>query len=197
MIAAALLTAYVDAGRTLTDLDAVDWLRFALHPWDGGPRRRRRGPRAVARGRRLGRRARLAPARPGFRVPAHGARRLAIVATWIVAAGGWCLARGTLSRGDLPWDLLAPVGLAIALASALGRILRWRRHSSRAAAVVALFLALALPALSMYPAAFAQFDRARRQLIESRLGPEATRQRSDVQLRVGRVDGTDRCRART
>jgi len=186
LLAAVLLTAYVDAGRTLTDLNAVDWLRFALHPWEPAPV-------AAAAGLVLWHAAVLWTAvlalrLPAlwFRVPSHGGRGPVVMAAWVLAAGGWCLTRQTLSRGEIAWDLAAPIALAIVLAWSLGRILRWRRHSSRAAAVVALFLALALPALSMYPAAFDQFTRARRQVVESRLGPEATRQRGEVQLRVGR-----------
>ena len=184
LLAAALLGACVDAGLTLTDLDAVDWLRFSLHPWDGARV-------AAAAGLVLWHAAAvwaavlvLRLAALWFHVPARAGRRTGAILASAAAAVAWCLATGMVRHNTIPWDLAAPIALALVLAWSLERVLRWRRHSSRAAAVVALFLALALPSLSMYPAAFEQFTRARRQIIMTRLAPEVTHQREDILARV-------------
>ena len=52
---------------------------------------------------------------------------------------------------------------------------------------MAMFLGLVLPAVTFYPAAVAQADRTRRQVVETQLAPQAIRQRDEVQATVRRA----------
>jgi hypothetical protein len=110
--------------------------------------------------------------------------RLALPATWLLPFMVVAAVPHAIGPGNAGWVMAPPAILMVLLAWGATRLLRWRQHSSQAASYVAFFLALALPSLSMYPAAFAQADRARRRVIETKLAPQATRQRDDVQLRV-------------
>ena len=96
----------------------------------------------------------------------------------------WIAVPGALNASYPGWAFLPPAVLAMALAWGADSVLRWRRHSSQAASLITLFLGLALPAVTFYPAAVAQADRAKRHAIETRLAPQAIRQRDEVQARV-------------
>ena len=110
-----------------------------------------------------------------------------LVAAWALPAALWAWLPGALSASYQSWVLLPPSALAIALAWGASRLLHWRRHSSQAASLVAMFLGLVLPAVTFYPAAVAQADRTRRQVVETQLAPQAIRQRDAVQATVRRA----------
>ncbi|MCX6552913.1 MAG: HAMP domain-containing sensor histidine kinase [Acidobacteria bacterium] len=194
LAAGAALSLYVAAGPRLTDLGAVEWLRFSLAPWETSRLATTVGlvcwhAAAVWAAVVL-----LRFAVVWFRVPATHAAYVTLVACWGAPAILWMwLPRSGAGSGIVVWELAPPVALAVLLASALTRLARWRRHSSQALSYVTLFLALALPAMSMYPAAYSQAVRAKQLYIETHLAPQATEQRSDVQTRVAhsleQVDG--------
>jgi len=187
LLVAAGVAAFVEAGVTLTDLDAMDWLRFSLHPWV--PARV-----TAAAGLVLWNAAALWAAvlilrlaALWFQVPSHGGRRTAAIAATAAAAAAWGLARGALGGGPVPgiWPR------------------RWTGHSCWPGIWGGCCAGAAIPreprpcrvvpgagpalALDVTSPPFEQFARARRQLIETRLAPEVTSQRIDVQLRVGRA----------
>ncbi|HNV02219.1 MAG TPA: HAMP domain-containing sensor histidine kinase [Vicinamibacterales bacterium] len=181
------LARYVFIGSSLTGVSAIEWLRFALYPVDGAKT-------AVAMGLIFwhaaavwGAATILRLASIWWRTAPRSAWRAVVVAAWAAPAALVAARAGALGPGNPTWVLGPPVVLSMALAWGLPRLLRWRRHSSQAAAFLALFAALALPSVAFYPAAFAQADRATRTLIESDLAPQATRQRDDVQARVRRA----------
>jgi hypothetical protein len=61
------------------------------------------------------------------------------------------------------------------------------RHASQAARMLALYLALLVPAVALYPSLHASAVGARERQIESEFGPEATRQREDLQRQLGQA----------
>jgi signal transduction histidine kinase len=82
----------------------------------------------------------------------------------------------------VPWIIaLAACGLCVA---AFERVSRRSRRSSQAARLVALFVALAMPALAMYPSLFFLATAAKERLIASTYAPQATSQRKDLQDRL-------------
>jgi signal transduction histidine kinase len=187
LAAATGLARYLATGRILTDAAAIDWLTFSLHPWEM--------PRlAVAAGLVFWHATAVWGAVTVLRLAASWWRfqpspliRIALLAVWLLPFIMWAAVPHAIGPGHPGWVMAPPAILTVALAWGATRLLRWRRRSSQAASYVALFLALALPSLSMYPAAFAQADRAKRRVIETKLAPQATRQRDDVQLRVRRA----------
>jgi signal transduction histidine kinase len=187
LAAATGLARYLATGSTLTDVAAIDWLTFSLHPWDM--------PRlAVAAGLLFWHATAVWGAITVLRLAASWWRfqpspliRFALLAAWLLPFSVFAAVPHAAGLGDPGWVLAPPAILTVSLAWGATRLMRWRQHSSQAASYVALFLALALPSLSMYPAAFAQADRAKRRVIETKLAPQATRQRDDVQLRVRRA----------
>jgi signal transduction histidine kinase len=123
-----------------------------------------------------------------WRIRSTAAEEAGLVAAWSLPAALWVLWPGALSASyPSSWVLLPPALLAITLAWGATRLLHWRRHSSQAASLVALFLGLALPAVTFYPAAVAQADRTKRHVVESQLAPQAIRQRDEVQATVRRA----------
>jgi signal transduction histidine kinase len=184
LAAATGLARYLATGSALTDIAAIDWLTFSLHPWDL--------PRlAVAAGLVFWHAAAvwgavtvLRFAAPWWRLQPSPLIRVALLAAWLLPFIVFTAVPHAIGSGNPGWVMAPPAILTVSLAWGATRLLRWRQHSSQAASYVALFLALALPSLSMYPAAFAQADRTKRRVIETKLAPQATRQRDDVQLRV-------------
>ena len=82
----------------------------------------------------------------------------------------------------VPWIIaLAACGLC---AAAFEQVSRRSRRSSQAARLVALFVALAVPALAMYPSLFFLATAAKERLIATTYAPQATSQRKDLQDRL-------------
>jgi signal transduction histidine kinase len=187
MAAAALLAWYLGCGTALSGMAGIDWLRFSLHPWDGARLAVAAGLVCLHAAAVWAAAAVLQFAAAWWRVRPAGPERLGVLAAWTVPVFFWVLVRGALDTAYAGWMLLPPAALAIALAWGSPLLTRWRRHSSQAASLVALFLALALPAVTFYPAAVAQSERTRRQIVETRLAPQALQQRDDVQARVRRA----------
>jgi len=182
--AAAWLARYIGIGSALSSVSVIDWLRYSLHPWDASQAAIAAGLVCWHAAAVWGAAAILRGVAVWWRVAPRRAWRLAVAAAWTLPALLIALRPGALGTGSPGWVLLPPALLAASFAWALPRLVRWRRHSSQAAAFLSLFAALALPSLAFYPAAFTQADRAKRQVIESDLAPQATRQRDDVQARV-------------
>ncbi len=186
---AALLAWYLGLGNALSAMAGIDWLSYAMHPWDG--------PRiAVAAGLVCmhaaavwGAVAILRFAAAWWRVRSSGAEEIGLVAAWTLPAVVWLWWPGDVAGAYPAWVLLPPALLAAALGWGATRLLRWRRHSSQAATLLAMFLGLALPAVTFHPAAADQADKTRRQVVETRLAPQAIRQRDEVQAAVRRAMG--------
>jgi signal transduction histidine kinase len=187
MASAALLAWYLGRGTALSGITGIDWLRFSLHPWDGARLAVAAGLVCLHAAAVWAAVSTLRFAAAWWRVRLAGPEQLGVLVAWLVPALFWVLVPGALDLAYPGWVLLPPALLAIALAWGSGRLLHWRRHSSQAASLVALFLALAVPAVSFYPAAVAQADRTKRRIVETRLAPQALRQRDEVQARVRRA----------
>jgi signal transduction histidine kinase len=187
LAASAGLAWYLGLGRTLSRSVGVDWLRFSLHPWDGNQLAVSAGLVCMHAAAVWSAASLLRFAAAWWRVRPVGGWRFVMLLAWLapaVAAVAMPAAAGAVSPR---WLLLPPAAAAIALAWYSTRLLHWRRHSSQAASLVAAFAGLALPALTFYPAAVAQADDTRRQVVETRLAPQAIRQRDEVQSRVRRA----------
>jgi signal transduction histidine kinase len=117
-----------------------------------------------------------------WRLPHAFAPRPAAVA-WLTGVVAAVLA--VRSRGSVP---LAPLGAALATAAvcavALAELRRRSRRASQAALLGALFLALLVPALAMYPSLLAYATRTKEQLIATEYAPQALSQREDLQERL-------------
>jgi signal transduction histidine kinase len=163
-------------------------LRFSIYPWD---------PERLAR--------------------LVGLVLVVAAALWVAAAVfGFAIGRWRVSRRDLgtagvmlalwvmpalvlaaaarslSWQTpaLSIVGGAVASAIAAFYAPRWGarfRHAPQAARLLALFVALLLPALLVYPSARAAAARATRSLIESRYAPQALAHPQELQARLDRA----------
>src|SRR5262249_51242648 len=106
-------------------------------------------------------------------------------AVWVGAVV--VLAAILTKRADAPVGL-GPLLLAIAAtgaaAIALSRLRSKARRVSQATRLLALFLALLVPTLAMYPSLAAFSTDAREDLIATLYAPEARRLRDDLQIRV-------------
>jgi signal transduction histidine kinase len=185
--AAALLAWYLGRGTALARIAGVDWLRFSLHPWDGARLALAAGLVVMHAAALWGAVTILRFAAAWWRVRSTAAAQAGVAAIWILPAVVGVSIPGAMSAPYPAWVLLPPALLAIALAWGAARLLHWRRQWSQAASLLALFLGLALPAVTFYPAAVAQADRAKRQVVETRMAPQAIRQRDEVQATVRRA----------
>ena len=83
---------------------------------------------------------------------------------------------------------LLPWGIAVATAGVCAAAFEWlTRHSrraSQAARLVALFVALVVPAMAMYPSLFFFATEAKERLIATTYAPQVTSQRKDLQDRL-------------
>jgi len=93
-----------------------------------------------------------------------------------VAAMVWQLAPSVPATA-----LLVSVGAALSCARALGRVGVRVRRASQTARFAVLFLALAGPAVAMYPSIFAHAGAAKERLVADTYGPQAASQREDIQ----------------
>jgi signal transduction histidine kinase len=121
------------------------------------------------------------------RPPRNLAWRIGAGAAWV---GGVLLAiylvplpGPPVPRGPLWVALLAAGSSAIVLARIGSRL----RRASQAARLIAVLLALLVPAVAMYPSLFAFSTDARELLIAGEFGPQALRQRDDLKLRLART----------
>jgi signal transduction histidine kinase len=184
--AAAGLAGYLGLGRALSRTAGVDGLRFSLHPWDGGQLAVAAGLVCMHAAAVWSAVSLLRVAAAWWRVRPVGGWRVLMLLAWLAPAAAWVVMPAA-SAAAPRWLLLPPAAAGIALAWNANRLLHWRRHSSQAASLVTAFAALALPALTFYPAAVAQADDTKRQVVETRLAPQAIRQRDEVQSRVRRA----------
>jgi len=99
----------------------------------------------------------------------------ALLATFVLQLPGPPMPAGPL------WVAIVAAGAsAVVLARVGGKL----RRASQAARLGALFLALLVPAVSMYPSLFSFATDAKELLIAGEYGPQARRQREDLKLRL-------------
>ncbi|HWF87035.1 MAG TPA: ATP-binding protein [Vicinamibacterales bacterium] len=116
------------------------------------------------------------------RIPRRFALRLGMVA-WL---GGAAVALAVIRPAPaVPFGpLLLALAAAAACAIALVEMRSRARRASQAARLGALFLALLVPALAVYPSLFAFATAAKEQLVAADYGPQAASQREDLQERL-------------
>jgi signal transduction histidine kinase len=111
------------------------------------------------------------------------AMRATAIASW---AGGAALAILVAMRfaGSVPLvPLAAAIGTAGFLAWALAQPRGHARHASHATRLLALYLAILIPAAAMYPSLHAFAIEAKEQLVSGTLAPLAASQREDLRTR--------------
>ncbi len=160
---------------------SIDLLRFSLHPWSS--------PRLeMGAGLVLGHAAviwacatllRLAAA--WARLPLRSGARLGLVLFWALPIGGAAIFAASTTLPIPAVGIWLPGLLAVALAWVAPEIGRKYRHASQVGRLLALFLALTLPAMSVYPSLFVHAERSKHRLIETRFAPQATGQREELQ----------------
>ena len=118
------------------------------------------------------------------RPPRSLAWRAGAAAAWLA---GIALAIFVLRLPGQP----VPIGpLSVAMLAAgisaivLARVGSKLRRASQAARLIAVFIALLVPAIAMYPSLFAFATEAKELLIAGEYGPQALRQRDDLKLRL-------------
>jgi signal transduction histidine kinase len=121
-----------------------------------------------------------------WRRPRRWDLRATAVIGWLAGAGATVAVITAQSAGSpiplLPWCVaLAACG---ASAAAFDRLSRGSRRASQAARLVALFTALVVPALAMYPSLFFYSTAAKENLIATTYAPQATSQRQDLKDRL-------------
>jgi signal transduction histidine kinase len=102
---------------------------------------------------------------------------------WLVGAAlTMALIERVASIPIAPWCVA--VAAVAACAAAAERLSRHSRRVSQAARLVALFVALVVPALAMYPSLFFLATEAKERLIAATYAPQVTSQRRDLQDRL-------------
>ncbi len=117
---------------------------------------------------------------------------------WRVARGDWRMRLATLACWALPFFVLLardmpaaayrPLLVALGVAAILGifatRIKGRYRHGSQAFRLTLLTLGLVVPTLAFYPTVFQLARQAKKQLVQTRYGPQALNQRQTIQQLV-------------
>jgi len=107
-------------------------------------------------------------------------RRGATAIAWAAGAGVTALIARS-QDGSLPiGPMLAALLVVGAGAVAIDRLRRWTRRASQAALGFALFVALVVPALVMYPSLVSFMKQAEEALISTRYGPDTIGQREEL-----------------
>lgn len=186
VIGGALLAAIL-AGLDAVTADAafasaVDLLHTALWPWDAGRVALLAGLLLAAVGSVWSGVVVLAATRVVWRHPRRAPVLLA------AAVAGWSLPGLTVVavRGQpaLPFVVLlaGTVGAALCIPALRPRF----RRASHASRMLAVFLALVLPALLFYPSLWRHADRAKRTLVETRFARQAARYPDELQAHLAR-----------
>jgi signal transduction histidine kinase len=173
--------------RALTAMSAVDVLSFSLHP--GIPDRLATEAGLVLIAAAAGWLAvtvMLAALIP-FRLEPSWRARAVTAALWAAAPVLWWLWPLRGGAATSPAGAVLPLVFTILVASAWRRLARRYRHASQGARLILLFAGFVTPVLSWYPGVFIESDRAKQTLVATRLAPQATRQRDDLQERVRRT----------
>jgi signal transduction histidine kinase len=112
-------------------------------------------------------------------------------APWAVMTGGWIagtvFALFIVNAADPSIALLplaVSIGVTAGCAVAAARLRRQARRASQAARLIALFVALLVPAIAMYPSLLAFAVAAKERLVENEFAPQAESQREDLQERL-------------
>ena len=177
--AALILWTYEGVLRRIASDTTIDFLQFSLHPF-AAPRL------AMASGLVLLHAAAIWAAALVTRLASL--RRIAWTAAPRVAAASWILGVGVtlavVTRIGSPIRI-GPLLLAIAVAGlaslVLANLRRRARHASQTARLGALFLALVVPVLAMYPSLVTFATDAKEQLVATKYAPQAVRQREELQ----------------
>ncbi len=183
-LAAGLLSAYELILQSISARSTLDLLHFSLHPVDAT----RLG---VAFGLVLLHAGVVWTAAVVLRVPSvvwRTRRSAALGALALVScAAAFAITAGALQRETTDGLPLLPVMVAGAASGAaaliVARVRRPLRRASQAARLGALFAALLLPALALYPSMHAFASAAKERLVSSEFAPQAASQREDLQTR--------------
>jgi signal transduction histidine kinase len=187
------LVAYQVFLRTAFAASALDPLHFSVHPWN--TRRI-----TLAFGLLLCHAAvlwadfllfRLASAR--WRVGHSASRNAWLLAAWL-APFGVVYAGGRMLHADVPWQPTAIAYLSVVATGFVApRVLNPYRHGSQGFRLILSFVALLVPALVIYPSLVHYAAAAKRQLVETRFGPQVIDQRNELKARLDRsteeIDG--------
>jgi signal transduction histidine kinase len=165
-------------------------LRLSLYPWDPARLARLVGLILVVAAALWVAAALLGFALARWRVARRDVRTAAtILALWLLPAAALA---ATARSQDWRAPALAIVAGTAASAIAAFSAPRWGarfRHAPQAARLLALFVAVLVPALLVYPSARAAADTATRKLIESRFAPQALAHPQELQARLNRALG--------
>jgi len=168
----------VVAGTTL------DLLHFSLHPINA--------PRlAIAFGLLLMHASVIWSAAALARVPSLLARTPRRMLPHVLVSGAWAggvVAAVLVLRLRAPGAPVWPILVAVSVAGTCAGVVAWMRgqarRASQAARLSALFLALFVPALALYPSLLALAIGAKERLIANDFAQQAVRQREDLQNRL-------------
>jgi signal transduction histidine kinase len=116
-----------------------------------------------------------------WRRPRSTALTTAAALSWLAGSVGTIVVAYRLVPDPPPvWPLAIAVLAAVALAVALSRPRGRARRASQTARLFALYVALLLPALALYPSLYAYTIAAKERLVAEEFGPQAASQREDL-----------------
>ena len=118
------------------------------------------------------------------RTPRHATPRVVAGTAWLAGVIVVILVARLWSPAIPTGPLLFAVGVAGACAAVIVWMRGRARHASQAMRFAAMFLALLVPALAMYPSLVAFATAAKERFIETDYGPQAASQREDLQKRL-------------
>jgi signal transduction histidine kinase len=186
----AIVSSYELVLQNVASQTTLDVLQFSLHPWTGARI-------ALASSLVLLHAGVIWSAVAVTRLPSVWRTRRAF--TPRVEIAGWLTGVAlavALVHGRDPDLPIAPLLTAVAAAGAgsiaLSTMWRRTRHATQAGRLWALFLALLVPALAMYPTLFAFTIAAKERLVANDYGQLVARQRTDLQNALyGALDAID------
>ena len=173
--------------RQTIDCSPVDVLQLSLSPWAGAGL-------ALAAGLVVTHAAIvwagvvvLLLAAAVWRLPRSAPRvGLLLVCVWVLPALLW-LGRVSLVDAEYPvLPALLVVAACVVAASLARRIVPWYRHTSQAARLLAAFVAILVPAITLYPSVAFHADHARRRLVERQYATQAANHPQELQTRLSR-----------
>lgn len=180
----ALLYGYSRFLRFVVSGTSLDLLHFSLHPFN-------LARLAIAFGLLLLHASVIWCAAAITRIPSLLARtprrllpRLTMGAAWVAGV----IAAAAVLHARAPAIPPAPLLIAVGVAGLCGAVMAWARgqarHASQAARLGALFLALLVPAVALYPTLLSLATAAKERLVANEFGPQASHQREDLQNRL-------------
>jgi nitrogen fixation/metabolism regulation signal transduction histidine kinase len=166
---------------------AIDLLQFSLHPWDLPRIGLAFGLVLLHAGVIWITVLLLRLAYTTWRLPRHGRQRWAAAAAWLAGVAAAAAIAVRINGGVPLWPFVGAAAVAGACGIAFATAQRVARRASQAARLFALYLALLVPAVALYPSLHALATQRKEQLVAQEFAPQAALLRDDLQDALSRA----------